>query len=94
MTIVSASVWNRMADGDKKIFEALFREAAVKATGEIIESEKRLMTDFSKHGKTVLQVDRKPFMAAVQKFYASGKQPDGSSMPWQKDVYDRLQTIK
>ena len=34
------------------------------------------------------------FIEAVQKFYASGKQPDGSALPWPKDVYDRLQAIK
>ena len=52
------------------------------------------MTEFTKRGKTVLQVDRKPFMAAVQKFYAEGKQPTGEALPWPKDVYDRLQAIK
>jgi hypothetical protein len=39
-------------------------------------------------------VDRKPFMAAVQKYYAEGKQPTGDALPWPKDVYDRLQAIK
>jgi hypothetical protein len=52
------------------------------------------MTDFAKRGKTVVMVDRKPFMAAVQKFYAEGKLPDGGPLPWPKDVYDRLQAIK
>jgi hypothetical protein len=33
-------------------------------------------------------------MAAVQKFYVSGKLPDGAALPWPKDVYDRLQAIK
>jgi TRAP-type C4-dicarboxylate transport system substrate-binding protein len=72
----------------------VFQEASVRATGEIVEIEKRLMGEFSKRGKTVLQVDRKPFMAAVQKFYAEGKQPTGEALPWPKDVYDRLQAIK
>jgi hypothetical protein len=39
-------------------------------------------------------VDRKPFIAAVQKFYAEGKQPDGSPLPWPKETYDKLQAIK
>ena len=94
LTIVGGPLWAKLSDGDKKIFQAVFQEAAAKATGEIIESEKRLMTDFSKRGKTVVMVDRKPFMAAVQKFYAEGKQPDGAALPWPKDVYDRLQAIK
>ena len=94
LTIVGAPLWAKLSDADKKAFAAVFREAAVKATGEIIEIEKRLMTDFSKRGKTVVMVDRKPFMAAVQKFYADGKLPDGGPLPWPKDVYDRLQAIK
>jgi hypothetical protein len=39
-------------------------------------------------------VDRKPFIAAIAKFYQDGKQPDGSALPWPKDVFDRLQVIK
>jgi len=72
----------------------VFQQAAARATGEIIEVEKKLMTDFSKRGKTVVMVDRKPFMAAVQKFYQQGKQPDGSALPWPKEVFEKLQAIK
>jgi tripartite ATP-independent transporter DctP family solute receptor len=94
LTIIGAPLWAKLSDADKKAFTGVFQEAATRATGEIIEIEKRLMTDFAKRGKTVLQVDRKPFMAAVQKFYAEGKLPDGGPLPWPKDVYDRLQSIK
>ena len=45
-------------------------------------------------GKEVVKVDRKPFMAAVQKFYMEGKQPDGNALPWPKDTYEKLQAIK
>ncbi len=94
LTIIGGPLWAKLSVDDKKIFGTVFQEAAARATGEIIESEKRLMTDFTKRGKTVVMVDRKPFMAAVQKYYAEGKQPDGSALPWPKDVYDRLQAIK
>lgn len=94
LTIIGGPLWGKLSADDKKIFSTVFQEAAAKATGEIIDIEKRLMTDFTKRGKTVLMVDRKPFMAAVQKFYAEGKQPDGSALPWPKDVYDKLQAIK
>jgi tripartite ATP-independent transporter DctP family solute receptor len=94
LTIVGAPLWAKLSEADKKAFQDVFQEASVRATGEIIESEKRLMTEFTKRGKTVLLVERKPFMAAVQKYYAEGKQPDGSALPWPKDVYDRLQAIK
>jgi tripartite ATP-independent transporter DctP family solute receptor len=94
LTIIGAPLWAKLSDADKKAFTGVFQEAALRATGEIIEIEKKLMTDFAKRGKTVVMVDRKPFMAAVQKFYAEGKLPDGGPLPWPKDVYDRLQAIK
>ena len=50
-------------------------------SGEIIDSEKKLVGEFEKRGKTVVRVDRKPFIAAVQKYYNEGRQPDGSALP-------------
>ncbi len=94
LTIVGGPTWGKLSDADKKTFEAVFAEAAQRATGEIIEIEKRLEGEFSKRGKTVVKVDRKPFMEAVQKHYQSGKLPNGAALPWPKDVYDRLQAIK
>ena len=94
LTIVGGPLWKKLSDADRKTFAAVFQQAAARATGEIIEVEKKLMTDFSKRGKTVVMVDRKPFMAAVQKFYQQGKQPDGSALPWPKEVFEKLQAIK
>lgn len=42
----------------------------------------------------VVKVDRTPFMATVQKYYKDGRLPDGSPLPWPKEIYDRLQAIK
>ncbi|TSA14190.1 MAG: DctP family TRAP transporter solute-binding subunit [Betaproteobacteria bacterium] len=94
LTIIGAPLWARLSDADKKTFTEVYREAAARATGEIIESEKKLAVEFTKRGKTVVKVDRKPFIAAVQKYYKEGKLPDGSPLPWPKDVYDKLQAIK
>jgi TRAP-type C4-dicarboxylate transport system substrate-binding protein len=94
LTIIGGPLWAKLSDADKKTFQAVFQEAASRATGEIIESEKRLMTDFAKRGKTVVMVDRKPFMAAVQKFYSEGKLPDGGPLPWPTEMYQRVQAIK
>ena len=94
LTIVGAPLWAKLSNADKKVFTAVFQEAAAKATAEIIANEKRLETEFAKRGKTVVKVDRKPFMAAVQKYYKEGKLPDGKPLPWPKDVYDRLQAVR
>jgi len=94
LTIIGGPLWAKLSEADRNAFTAVFREAAARATGEIVDIENRLMTDFTKRGKTVVKVDRKPFMEAVQKFYAQGKQPDGSALPWPRETYDRLQAIK
>ncbi len=94
LTIIGGPLWAKLSDADKNIFTEVFREAAARATGEIIEAEKKLTVDFAKRGKTVVKVDRKPFIAAVQKYYLEGKQPDGNALPWPKDIYDKLQAIK
>ena len=94
LTIVGGPLWNKLSDADRQAFTGVFREAAARATGEIIESEKKLVGEFSRRGKTVVKVDRGPFIAAVQKYYKEGKQPDGSPLPWPKEVYDKLQAIK
>jgi tripartite ATP-independent transporter DctP family solute receptor len=94
LTIIGAPLWTKLSDADKKIFTEVYREAAARATAEIVEAEKKLEVDFAKRGKTVVKVDRKPFIAAVQKYYKEGKLPDGGPLPWSKDVYDKLQAIK
>jgi len=94
LTIIGGPLWAKLSDGDKKVFQAVWQEAAARATGEIVDIEKRLETEFAKRGKTVVKVDRKPFMAAVQKYYQDGKLPNGQPLPWPKDVYQQLQAIK
>jgi tripartite ATP-independent transporter DctP family solute receptor len=94
LTIIGAPLWAKLSDAEKKIFNDVFREAALRASGEIVDIEKRLADDFAKRGKTVVKVDRAPFIAAVQKFYNEGKQPDGSPLPWPKDVYDKVQALR
>jgi tripartite ATP-independent transporter DctP family solute receptor len=93
LTIIGGPLWTKLSDADKKTFTEVYREAAARATAEIVESEKKLAVDFAARGKTVVKVDRKPFIAAVQKYYKEGKQPDGNALPWPKDVYDKLQAI-
>jgi len=95
LTIVGSPTWNKLSDADKKIFTEVFREAAARATNEIVQNEQKLTTDFvTKYGKQVVKVDRAPFKAAVDKFYVSGKLPDGSNMPWPKETFDKVQAIK
>jgi len=87
ITIVGGPTWNKLSDGDKKIFEATLREASDRATAEIIDTEKKMAAEFEKRGKTVVRVDRKPFRDATVKLH------NGPDATWPKDVYDKLQKL-
>jgi TRAP-type C4-dicarboxylate transport system substrate-binding protein len=87
ITIVGGPTWAKLSDADKAIFESTLKEAAARATTEIIEIEKKLGAEFEKRGKTVVRVDRKPFRDATMKLH------NGPDATWPKEVYDRLQAL-
>lgn len=87
ITIVAGGAWSKLSDADKTIVEAVLKEAATKATNEIIDIEKKLGAEFEKRGKTVVKVDRKPFRDATMKLH------NGPDATWPKDVYDKLQKL-
>ena len=65
LTIVGGPTWNKLSDADKKIFEEVLKEAAARATSQIVEIEAKLGAEFAKRGKEVVKVDRTPFRNAV-----------------------------
>jgi len=87
ITIIGAPTWAKLSEADKKTFEAVLKEAAQRATGEIVEIEKKMSAEFEKRGKTVVRVDRKPFRDATAKLH------NGPDATWPKAIYDRLQQL-
>lgn len=87
ITIVSGATWSKLSDADKKVFEAVLKEAATRATAEIVDVEKKLGAEFEKRGKTVVKVDRKPFRDATAKLH------NGPDATWTREIYDRLQKM-
>src|SRR5678815_2598698 len=87
LSIIGGPTWNKLSDADKKIFETTLKEAAVRATAEIVDTEKKMAAEFEKRGKTVVRVDRKPFRDATVKLH------NGPDATWPKDVYDKLQAL-
>jgi tripartite ATP-independent transporter DctP family solute receptor len=89
ITIVSGQTWNKLSDADRQSFEAVLKEAAAKATDDIVASETKLVDEFStKYKKTVVRSDRAAFAAVFQKAHLG---PDAT---WDKALYDRVQAIK
>jgi len=87
LTIVGGPTWAKLSEADRQVFEAVLKEGAARATGEIVEIEKKLGAEFEKRGKTVVRVDRKPFREATMKLH------NGPDATWPKDVYDKLQAL-
>ncbi|APV51504.1 ABC transporter substrate-binding protein [Betaproteobacteria bacterium GR16-43] len=88
LTIVGGPTWNKLSDADKQVFVAVLREAAGKATEEIVSIEQKLGAEFEKRGKTVTKVNRAPFREATMKLH------NGPDATWDKATYDKLQAIK
>ena len=89
LAIVGGHVWNKLSAADKKAFEDVLREAAVKSNAEIEKSEQQLATDFgTKYGRTVVKSDRAAFKKVFEPFHV------GKDVPWDKALYDQVQAIK
>ena len=88
LTIVGGPTWTKLSAADKKVFQEVLKEAAARATAQIIENEQRLGAEFTKRGKEVVKVDRKPFRDATVKLH------NGPDATWDKATYDRLQALK
>jgi tripartite ATP-independent transporter DctP family solute receptor len=89
LTIVSGQTWSKLSDADKKTFETVLKEAAGKATDDIVAAENKLVDDFAtKYKKTVVRSDRAAFAQVFQKFHLG---PDAT---WDKALYDRVQALK
>jgi tripartite ATP-independent transporter DctP family solute receptor len=88
VTIVAGDTWRKLAEADRRIFSEVLWEASTRASAEILDAENRLAADFEKRGKTVVKVDRRPFIQAVQKAVTA---PDA---PWPKELYERVTAIR
>ena len=87
-TIASGATLAGMDEVDRQILVEVLSAAADDATAQIIEAENTLADWFREQGNTVNEVDREPFIEAVQPYLVS------DDMPWPKDIYDRLQAIE
>ena len=91
LTIVGGPLWDRLDDGEKKLFNEILVEAAAGVTSDILKKEQELAAWFEKQGNTVVRdVD----VAAMQKATAAYYDSHPKEVPWDKGVWDRLQAIK
>jgi len=87
LTIVGAPTWAKLSETDRKVFEAVLKEASDRCSDQIADTEKNMAAEFEKRGKAVVKVNRKPFRDATVKLH------NGPDATWPKDVYDKLQAL-
>lgn len=88
ITVVAGSTLAGMDEADQQILKDVLKNAALDATQQIVTAEGELAAWFREQGNTVNEVDRAPFIEAVQPYLVS------DDMPWPSDVYERLQAIQ
>ncbi len=89
VTVVGGPLWKRLDDGEKKIFDEVYKEAAARATDAIRKSEATLADWFKQQGKTVVVPDKAAFIAASIPLHNDAAAGAG----WSKEQYDRLQKM-
>jgi tripartite ATP-independent transporter DctP family solute receptor len=87
-TIISASLWKKLSEEDRKIFTDVAQEAAAKATAEIKVNEAKLVDFFKQKGLTVTEINKDEFRDAVLKNVSF------ESFDYRKSDWDRIQAIK
>jgi tripartite ATP-independent transporter DctP family solute receptor len=89
LAIVGGHVWSKLSPADRKAFEDVLKEAALKSNDEIVKSEQALVSDFAtKYNRTVVKSDRDAFKKTFAPFHV------GKDVPWDKALYDKVQAIK
>lgn len=86
-TIVSGSVWDRLSEQDKAIFQEVFKETAKHNTTDTLKGEEELVAWFKEKGNTIHEVDRASFSELVLK-YKKEKLKD-----WNAAAYEKMQQI-
>jgi tripartite ATP-independent transporter DctP family solute receptor len=87
-TIISANLWKKLSEEDRKIFTDVAQEAAAKATAEIKVNEAKLIDFFKQKGLTVTEINKDEFRDAVLKNVSF------ESFDYRKSDWDRIQAIK
>ena len=88
LTIVGGPAWDAMDEADRTALSDVTTQTAGCATDSIIEAEGELAEWFRGEGVQVNDVDRGPFIEAVEKLH------NGDAATWDQATYDRLQAIK
>lgn len=88
VTLVAPGRFSALSDDDKAALDVVLAAAATEASDAVVKSEEELADWFRDQGVNVNVVDRAPFIEAVAPFLSS------DDMPWEPEVFERLQATK
>jgi len=91
ITITSGSLWNSLSKKDKTIFTEVMLEMSTGISKSIEKAEGELVAWFEQQGNIVIKdVDKAAMRAKVAEFFKKNQ----SDMPWNDEIWNRLQAIK
>ncbi len=89
VVLASPTTWQKLSADDRKAFQNVYQEAAVKISDDVRAAEAQLATEFTtKYGVNVIKVDRKPFQEAM------AKSLQAPNLPWTPEQYQKVQAIR
>jgi tripartite ATP-independent transporter DctP family solute receptor len=88
VTLISPATVAKLGAEDLAKLDAAIAEGAEWASAEILKAENELADWFRAEGVTVNEVDRGPFIEAVAPALVS------DDMPWEPEIFERLQAIQ
>lgn len=89
VTLAGGHVWNGLSDEQRAIVSEVLQEAASKNTDQIRAAEQALVDELRGLGKTVVEVDRAPFIEAAIPLHNDANAGAG----WTQEQYDALQAL-
>jgi len=87
VALTSGTLWSRLSDEDKAIFETVFADAMAQCTDEVLAEEASLIETLRSNGVTVNDVDQAAFRAAIAPHLV------GDDLPWTKEQYEQVQAL-
>ena len=87
-TIFSKSLWNKLSDEDKQIFDQVALEAAERATRKIQQREAELIPFFKEKGLEIVEVNKAGFEEAVHKYTSV------EDLKYRQEDWEAIQALK
>lgn len=86
--LIGGGLWKKLSDDDKKLFLAVFGEAAEKITADVWKEEAELIDWFRAQGT---QINTDVDVAAMRE---AAKELIGNTDMWSKELYEKVQAIQ